>query len=185
MSNCDPRDWYILIWHINKSAATEVSLGERVSAKKLVVSTYLQYVLIALGALLLFAFVRQLSGVFLTFLLAAILAYVLNALFLVAQQLEGNALQPKIMGGSVGVHPGWVLFATLAATALYCVVGTAFAVPIVAIIAAASRYLRETLLLERWRKAPVTEIVFEEGQPEAVATGGEPASLRGSAKRKR
>ncbi len=178
-------DWYILIWHINKSAATEVSLGERVSAKKLVVSTYLQYVLIALGALLLFAFVRQLGGVFLTFLLAAILAYVLNALFLVAQQLEGNVLQPRIMGGSVGVHPVWVLFATLAATALYCVVGAAFAVPIVAIIAAASRYLREILPLERWRKAPVTEIVFDEGQPEAVATGGEPASLRVSAERKR
>ncbi len=417
MSNCDPRDWYILIWAYRKSAATEVSVGERVSAKKLVVSTYLQYVLIALGALLLFAFVRQLGGVLLTFLLAAILAYVLNplvrllegwriprvvavigvfvalvaavsaallvliipaagqvhdliqnpevlaegatrllnraqelpyvgeqiattdqaeleqfvqsnapsagqvfsgamgfiggvfgvfgavlnlvlmliisiyllldreriaratlravpatirnqtvelfhaveealvkyvkaqlllcaimgvigwaiafftfgryavliglwvgfteiipvlgpflgaipavvialfdggvtlallvaALLLVAQQLEGNVLHPRIMGGSVGVHPLWVLFATLAATALYGVVGAAFAVPIVAIIAAASRYLRETLLLERWRKAPVTEIVFEEGQPEAVATGEEPASLRSSAEGK-
>ena len=417
MSNCDPRDWYILIWAYRKSAATEVSVGERVSAKKLVVSTYLQYVLIALGALLLFAFVRQLGGVLLTFLLAAILAYVLNplvrllegwriprvvavigvfvalvaavsaallvliipaagqvhdliqnpgvlaegatrllnraqelpyvgeqiattdqaeleqfvqsnapsagqvfsgamgfiggvfgvfgavldlvlmliisiyllldreriaratlravpatirnqtvelfhaveealvkyvkaqlllcaimgiigwaiayftfgryavliglwvgfteiipvlgpflgaipavvialfdggvtlallvaALFLVAQQLEGNVLQPRIMGGSVGVHPLWVLFATLAATALYGVVGAAFDVPIVDIIAAASRYLRETLLLERWRKAPVTEIVFEEGQREAVATGEEPASLRSSAEGK-
>ncbi|MDQ3966134.1 MAG: hypothetical protein M3246_06755, partial [Actinomycetota bacterium] len=50
------------------------------SAKKLVVSTYLQYILIALGALLLFVFVQQLSGVLLTFLLAAILAYVLNPL---------------------------------------------------------------------------------------------------------
>ncbi len=112
------------------------------------------------------------------------LALLVAALFLVAQQLEGNVLQPRIMGGSVGVHPLWVLFATLTATALYGVVGAAFAVPIVAIIAAASRYLRETLLLERWRKAPVTEIVFEEGQPEAVATGEEPASLRSSAEGK-
>ena len=112
------------------------------------------------------------------------LALLVAALFLVAQQLEGNVLQPRIMGGSVGVHPLWVLFATLAATALYGVVGAAFAVPIVAIIAATSRYLRETLLLERWRKAPVAEIVFEEGQPEAVATGEEPASLRSSAEGK-
>jgi predicted PurR-regulated permease PerM len=112
------------------------------------------------------------------------LALLVAALFLVAQQLEGNILQPRIMGGSVGVHPLWVLFATLAATALYGVVGAAFAVPIVAIIAAASRYLRETLLFERWLKAPVTEIVFEEGQPEAVATGEEPASLRSSAEGK-
>jgi predicted PurR-regulated permease PerM len=49
-----------------------------VSVKKLLVSTYLQYILIALLILLLFAFLRRLSGVLLTFLLAAILAYVLN-----------------------------------------------------------------------------------------------------------
>ena len=35
-------------------------------AKKLVVSTYLQYVLIGAAVLVLFAFVRQLSGVLLT-----------------------------------------------------------------------------------------------------------------------
>ena len=51
---------------------------------------------------------------------------------------------PKIQGGSVGVHPLWVLFATLAATALYGIIGAVFAVPIVAIIAATLRYLRGT-----------------------------------------
>jgi len=56
-----------------------------VSTKKLVVSTYLRYILIAIGALLLFRFVRQLGGFLLTFLLAAILAYVLNPLI---QRLE-------------------------------------------------------------------------------------------------
>src|SRR5918997_2811056 len=411
MSNCDPRDWYILIWAYRKSAATEVSVGARVCAKKLVVSTYLQYVLIALGALLLIAFVRQLGGVLLTFLLAAILAYVLNplvrllegwriprvvavigvfvalvaavsaallvliipaagqvhdliqnpevlaegatrllnraqelpyvgeqiattdqaeleqfvqsnapsagqvfsgamgfiggvfgvfgavlnlvlmliisiyllldreriaratlravpatirnqtvelfhaveealvkyvkaqlllcaimgvigwaiayftfgryadliglwvgfteiipvlgpflgaipaivialfdggvtlallvaALFLVAQQLEGNVLQPRIMGGSVGVHPLWVLFATLVATALYGVVGAAFAVPIVAIIAATFRYLRSTLIFERWGKPPLVPAAEggEEVPSPSVAAGRSPGS---------
>jgi len=51
-----------------------------VSTKKLVVSTYLQYILIALGALLLLTFIRQIGGVLLTFLLATILAYALNPL---------------------------------------------------------------------------------------------------------
>ena len=46
--------------------------------RRLVVSTYLQYILIAVGAFLLVVFVRQLSGVLLTFLIAAILSYVLN-----------------------------------------------------------------------------------------------------------
>jgi predicted PurR-regulated permease PerM len=112
-------------------------------------------------------------------------ALLVAALFLVAQQLEGNILQPNIMGGSVGVHPLWVLFATLAATALYGIVGAVFAVPIVAIIAAVLRYLRETLFFERWRKALVSEITLEEGEPVApaapVATPGEdPRGLRGS-----
>lgn len=56
------------------------------SAKKVVVSTYLQYILIALGALLLFVFVQQLSGVLLTFLFAGVLAYALNP---VVRRLEG------------------------------------------------------------------------------------------------
>ena len=92
-------------------------------------------------------------------------ALLVAVLFLIAQQLEGNILQPNIMGGSVGVHPLWVLFGTLAATALYGVVGAVFAVPIVAIVTATLRYLRETLLFERWRKALVSEIALEEGEP--------------------
>jgi predicted PurR-regulated permease PerM len=48
--------------------------------RKLVVSTYLQYILIAVGIFLLVVFVRQLSSVLLTFLMAAVLAYVLNPL---------------------------------------------------------------------------------------------------------
>ena len=86
--------------------------------KKLVVSTYLQYVLIAIGALLLLTFVPQL-------------------------------------GGTTGVHPLWVLLATLAATALYGIAGTVFAV---VTIPAAWRYLGETLVFERWGRAPVRGI---------------------------
>ncbi len=111
-------------------------------------------------------------------------ALLVAVLFLVAQQLEGNILQPNIMGGSVGVHPLWVLFGTLAATALYGVVGAVFAVPIVAIVTATLRYLRETLLFERWRKALVSEIALEEGEPAPVGVAvpgeGPTAGLRGS-----
>jgi predicted PurR-regulated permease PerM len=82
-------------------------------------------------------------------------ALIVAGLFLVAQQLEGNILVPRIQGGSVGVHPLWVLFATLAGTALYGIVGAIFAVPSVAIIAATLRYLRGTLIFEHWGKPPV------------------------------
>ncbi|HEV2093739.1 MAG TPA: AI-2E family transporter [Rubrobacter sp.] len=83
------------------------------------------------------------------------MALIVAGLFLVAQQIEGNFLVPKIQGGSAGVHPLWVLFGTLAGTALYGVVGAIFAVPIVAIVAATIRYLRGTLVFERWSRPPV------------------------------
>ncbi len=82
-------------------------------------------------------------------------ALIVAALFLVAQQIEGNVLVPKIQGGSTGVHPLWVLFATIAGTTLYGIVGAIFAVPVVAIVAATIRYLRGTLVFERWGKAPI------------------------------
>lgn len=107
-------------------------------------------------------------------------ALLVAALFLLAQQFEGNVLVPRVMGGLVGVHPLWVLFAALAATALYGVVGAIFAVPIVAIVAATLRYLRETLLFERWRESLVTQASPE--APAAVPSEGETVAVRGSAK---
>jgi hypothetical protein len=83
-----------------------------VSAKKLVTSTYLQYVIVALGVLLLFAF--------------------------------------------------WMLFATLAATAIYGVVGAIFTV---AIIVATLCYARETPPFEHWRKTLIAQ-----GIPETSAS---------------
>jgi predicted PurR-regulated permease PerM len=97
-------------------------------------------------------------------------ALIVAGLFLVAQQIEGNILVPKVMGGSVGVHPLWVLFATLAATALYGVVGAIFAVPIVAIVAATLRYLRTTLIFERWAKAPLAPATEEGEEPPTART---------------
>jgi predicted PurR-regulated permease PerM len=92
-------------------------------------------------------------------------ALLVAGLFLVAQQLEGNILVPRIMGGTVGVHPLWVLFATLAGTALYGVIGAVFAVPTVAIVASTLRYLRTTLVFERWSKPLVEPVTGGEATP--------------------
>jgi predicted PurR-regulated permease PerM len=96
-------------------------------------------------------------------------ALIVAGLFLVAQQIEGNILVPRILGSSVGVHPLWVLFATLAATALYGFVGAIFAVPVVAIVAATLRYLRGTLIFERWSKAPLVPATNEGERPPPTA----------------
>jgi predicted PurR-regulated permease PerM len=101
------------------------------------------------------AFLGAIPAVILALVAGPTEALVVAALFLVAQQVEGNFLVPKVMGGSVGVHPLWVMFAMLTATALYGIVGALFAVPVVAIISASLRYLGGTLVFERWRDAPV------------------------------
>ena len=119
-------------------------------------------------------------------------ALVVAALFLLAQQLEGNILGLKIQDSSVGVHPLWVLFATLAATILYGIFGAIFAVPIFAILAATLRYLRRTPLFEGWRKPPNVMVAPEEAEPgedPAVPaerlTTGEKVSVRCFVDRKR
>ncbi|CAA9430622.1 MAG: Uncharacterized UPF0118 membrane protein [uncultured Rubrobacteraceae bacterium] len=96
-------------------------------------------------------------------------ALIVAGLFLIAQQVEGNILVPRVQGSSTGVHPLWVLFGVLAGTALYGVVGAIFAVPIVAIIAATIRYLRTTLAFERWSRPPL--------QPEEPLHAAEAESL--------
>jgi predicted PurR-regulated permease PerM len=102
-------------------------------------------------------------------------ALIVAGLFLVAQQVEGNILVPRIQGGSTGVHPLWVLFATLAGTALYGIIGAIFAVPIVAIVAETLRYLRRNLVFERWANPPIRPADEEPAELEA----GSPSTAAG------
>jgi predicted PurR-regulated permease PerM len=102
-------------------------------------------------------------------------ALIVAGLFLVAQQVEGNVLVPRIQGGSTGVHPLWVLFATLAGTALYGIIGAIFAVPIVAIVAETLRYLRRTLVFERWEKPPIKPA---DEEPEELEAGSPSTAAR-------
>ena len=60
-----------------------------------------------------------------------------------------------MIGDSVNLHPLWVLFGVMAASALYGVIGALFALPLMAIISAALDYLKNTLTFEPWRKSPV------------------------------
>lgn len=121
------------------------------------------------------AFLGAIPAVIIALISSPIQALVVAGLFLVAQQLEGNVLVPKVMGGSVGVHPLWVLFAVLAGTALYGIVGAIFALPVVAIISASIRYLKGALIFERWEKSLVRPVESTETPaPEnaAVASDG-------------
>lgn len=70
--------------------------------------------------------------------------------FFVGQFIEGNILQPRLVGKSVGLHPVWLMFALFAFGALFGFVGLLIAVPASAAIAvlvrfAIGRYLESPL----------------------------------------
>lgn len=68
----------------------------------------------------------------------------------VGQFLEGNVLSPKLVGGSVGLHPVWLIFALLAFGSLFGFAGMILAVPSAAAVGvlvrfAARRYKQSAL----------------------------------------
>ncbi|KQT88421.1 AI-2E family transporter [Aurantimonas sp. Leaf443] len=62
------------------------------------------------------------------------------AVFFVGQFIEGNILQPKLVGASVGLHPVWLMFALFAFGALFGFVGLLIAVPAAAAIGVLMRF---------------------------------------------
>ncbi|MBB4102723.1 AI-2E family transporter [Allorhizobium borbori] len=62
------------------------------------------------------------------------------AIFFTGQFLEGNILQPKLVGNSVGLHPVWLMFALVAFGALFGFVGLMVAVPAAAVVGVLVRF---------------------------------------------
>jgi len=96
---------------------------------------------------------------------------IIAAIFFAGQFLEGNILQPRLVGKSVGLHPVWLMFALLAFGALFGFVGLLVAVPCAAAIGVLvrfgiGRYLdstlyhghRHILTVEPERKSPELKV---------------------------
>jgi predicted PurR-regulated permease PerM len=65
---------------------------------------------------------------------------VVAGIFAAGQFLEGNILQPRLVGSSIGVHPVWLMFALFAFGALFGFVGVLLAVPVTAAIGVLVRF---------------------------------------------
>ncbi len=61
-------------------------------------------------------------------------------IFFAGQFIEGNILQPKLVGSSVGLHPVWLMFALFAFGSLFGFVGLLIAVPAAAAVAVLVRF---------------------------------------------
>ncbi|MDK3018095.1 AI-2E family transporter [Pseudodonghicola flavimaris] len=61
-------------------------------------------------------------------------------IFVLGQVAEGNFLTPKLVGGSVGLHPVWLLLALSVFGALFGFVGMLVAVPVAAALGVLARF---------------------------------------------
>ncbi len=55
---------------------------------------------------------------------------IIIGVFVAGQFIEGNFLSPKLVGGSIGLHPVWMMFALLAFSYMFGFVGLLLAVPL-------------------------------------------------------
>ncbi len=65
---------------------------------------------------------------------------IVAAIFAAGQFIEGNILTPKLVGGSVGLHPVWLLFALSAFGSLFGFAGMLVAVPLAAALGVLTRF---------------------------------------------
>lgn len=74
--------------------------------------------------------------------------------FLVVQQIEGNAIYPRVVGNSVGLSPLWTLVAALVGGKLMGILGMIFFIPVAAVV---YHLLRERAHLRLRKKAAAGE----------------------------
>jgi predicted PurR-regulated permease PerM len=87
------------------------------------------------------------------------------AVFAVGQFLEGNILQPKLVGESVGLHPVWLMFALFAFGYLFGFVGMLVAVPAAAMVGVLARFaLRQYLASALYKGTGVPEETGASGE---------------------
>lgn len=103
-----------------------------------------------LGVLVFIGSFIPIVGALITGALAVLLALVANgwvnalimlAIVLLVQQAESNILQPLIMGKAVSLHPLAVVLAVAGGTMLAGIPGALFAVPLLAVLNAVTKYL--------------------------------------------
>jgi predicted PurR-regulated permease PerM len=92
---------------------------------------------------------------------------VVAVVFFSGQFIEGNILQPKLVGKSVGLHPVWLMFALFAFGYLFGFVGLLVAVPAAAAVAVLVRFAIGRYLESPVYKGQSGREVRPSGQPQA------------------
>ena len=80
--------------------------------------------------------------------------FLIAAIFVAGQILEGYVLTPKLVGDRVGLHPVWIIFALMVGGALFGFLGLLLAVPVAAAIGVLVRFAIERYLASPFYRGP-------------------------------
>jgi predicted PurR-regulated permease PerM len=94
-------------------------------------------------------------------------------IFFSGQFIEGNILQPKLVGSRVGLHPVWLMFALVAFGALFGFVGLMIAVPAAAAVGVLVRFGLNRYLDSDLYYGSKKPILLEESLPQESLPRGE------------
>ena len=151
VSAVSQRSWVTLSGFIKAQAAVGLVDAVLIGIGLAVLSVPLA---LPLAVLVFFGAFIPIIGAVVTGILAALVALVTQgpttaliviALVLVVQQLEGNVLQPILVGRSMDLHPALVILAVTAGGTIAGITGAFLAVPVIAVGAVTVRYARQQL----------------------------------------
>lgn len=98
-------------------------------------------------------FIGAVPGILILLLIDPIEAVIFTVTIFVLQQFDGLILGPKILGGSTGLTPLWVIFAITVGGHFFGIVGMFLGVPITAVIA----YLLNAMINNQLQKKNITD----------------------------
>lgn len=91
---------------------------------------------------------------------------VVLAIFLFGQFVEGYFLQPKLLGGAVGIHPVWLMFALFAFGSLLGFLGLLLAVPLAAMVGVLARFALSRYLASSFYDGGIAHLPTREREDE-------------------
>lgn len=101
-------------------------------------------------------FIGAVPSAFLILLVSPVQALYFVIFILVLQQLDGNVIGPKILGGQTGLSSLWVIVAILIGGSFFGIPGMFFGVPVLACLYSAGTFFIEERLMERGMPTAVT-----------------------------
>jgi predicted PurR-regulated permease PerM len=88
-------------------------------------------------------------------------------IFGLGQFIEGNLISPRLVGSRIHLHPVWMIFAVLAGTTLFGLLGTFLAVPFAAVLGVLIRFG-----LERYQNSALFAPPDDEDQKPRIDVAG-------------